>query len=114
MSSMMRFKLSLLLAVPVVVIAFVLFNKHWGLLRHNAVTELAAERGHFFPEELVPGEWAFWCMSGKLESIARQVILDWHPTSQRRINPNTWDHGNTKLTGQDGLSYLWPRTEITK
>jgi hypothetical protein len=56
-------KLSLLLAVPAVVVAFVLFNKACGLLRHNPVIELAADRGYFFPEELVPGQWVFWCMS---------------------------------------------------
>lgn len=74
---MTKFKLSLLLAVPALVAAFVLFNKHWGLLRHNPVTELSADRGYFFPEELVPGEWTFWCLSGNpgIDSQASHLRL---------------------------------------
>jgi hypothetical protein len=74
---MTKFKLSLLLAVPAVVVTFVLFNQHWGLLRHNTVTELLGDRGYFFPEELVPGQWAFWRMSGDpyIDSQASHLVL---------------------------------------
>jgi hypothetical protein len=46
-------------------------------LRHNAVTELLGDRGYFFPEELVPGHWTFWCLSGNpgIDSRASHLVL---------------------------------------
>ena len=75
-SGMTKFKLSLL-AVLAVVVGFVLFNKYWGFLRHNTVTVLLGDRGYFFPEELVPGQWAFWCMSGNpgIDSQTSHLVL---------------------------------------